>query len=526
MTVARSGTVYLVGAGPGDPGLLTVHGRALLDACDAVVYDALVASQLVHDRALSATPASLHFVGKRGGDRESTRQDEINALLIQLAREGKAVVRLKGGDPFIFGRGGEEAQALAGAGIPFEVVPGVTAGIAGPAYAGIPVTHRGVAASVTFVTGTDNPQYEGGKTNWSALAQSGGTIVLYMSVARLPEIVAALIQGGLDHATPAAAIEWATTPEQRTIATTLAELSSAVREAKLSAPVITVIGAAAALRDEIRWFDLSESRPLLGVPVLVTRATAQAGSLSDRLRERGAAVTELPALRIEPSDPRRLIEGLARMSTYGHIIFTSLNAVDIVWDTLQSMGGDARAFAGVVVSAVGPSTASALAERGLRADVVPTRFVAEGLLEALASRADIVGARVLYPAAADAREILPDGLRALGASVDVIPIYRSVPDGRGADRVRPAIRDGRIALVTAASASAVRGYVDAVGEDLARRVPVVSIGPVTTEAARTQGLEVVGEAVTSTIPALVDAVVLAVRSGRTGASPGTQPRSA
>ena len=491
--------VYLVGAGPGDPGLLTVRGRALLDSCDAVVYDALVNPELVQR-------TESHFVGKRGGDGGSARQEEINALLVRLAREGKRVVRLKGGDPFVFGRGGEEAQSLAAAGIPFEVVPGVTAGVAAPAYAGIPVTHRGVATSVTFVTGNEDPSKPDLQTDWDALARGGGTIVLYMGVRRLPTITAALIRGGLGGDTPAAAIQWGTLPTQRTVVGTLATLVDDVAAAGLDAPVITVIGRAVDLRDEIAWFD---QRPLFGQRVLVTRAAARAGTLSERLRAAGANVLEMPVTRIEALDRRPLDDAVALLKDYQHLVLTSQNAVAFLWDALRATGLDARALTGVTVSAIGSATAEALLARGIVADIVPDRFVAEGLLDALATRGGVRGARVLYPAAEGARDVLPDGLRAMGATVDAIRVYRSVPDGAASDDMRQAIEERTVDLVTFTSASTVRGYVEAVGPSLAGRVRAASIGPITSDAARAAGIDVAIEAAEATIDGLVEAIVAA-----------------
>jgi uroporphyrinogen III methyltransferase / synthase len=492
-----TGTVYLVGAGPGDPGLLTVRARTLLDTCDAVVYDALANSELVRS-------TESYFVGKRGGDDGSSRQDEINALLVRLAREGKRVVRLKGGDPFVFGRGGEEAQALVVAGIPFEVVPGVTAGVAAPAYAGIPVTHRGVATAVTFVTGNEDPTKPDLQTNWRALAQAGGTIVLYMGVRRLRTIARSLVEGGLSPGTPAAAIQWGTLPAQRTVVGTLGTLADDVAAARLDAPVITVIGRAVDLRNEIAWYD---QRPLFGQRVLVTRAVSQAGSLSERLRAVGAEVLEMPVTRIEPLDRAALDAAVARIGEYQHLVITSQNAVTYLWDALRAAGRDARALAGVTVSVVGSATGEALLARGIVVDIVPERFVAEGVLAALAARGGMRGARVLYPTAEGARDALPEGLRAMGAIVDVIHVYRSVPDAEASGGMRQAIEAGEVDLVTFTSASTVRGYVEAVGPSLVRRVRAASIGPITSDAARAAGIDVVIEAAEATIGALVDAIV-------------------
>ena len=510
----RPATVYLVGAGPGDPGLLTVRARELLDTCDAVVYDALANPELLGGRnADERRPPELHFVGKRGGDGQSARQEEINGLLIRLGREGKRTVRLKGGDPLVFGRGSEEAQALAAAGVPFEIVPGVTAGIAAPAYAGIPVTHRGIATSVTFVAGHEDPTKDEPQTDWQALARAGGTIVLYMGVKRLTSIAAALVAGGMPGGTPAAAVQWGTYARQRTVVATVATLAERVAAERLAAPVITVIGQAVRLREEIAWF---ERRALFGRRILVTRARAQAGALSERLRELGADVLEAAATRVEPLDPAPLCEAIGRLGTaagYEWVVFTSQNAVRLFWEQLRAAGRDARAFAGSTVCAVGPATGEALLAHGIAVDVVPERFVAEGVLEALAGRADVPGARVLYATADRARDALPQGLRDMKAEVEVVPIYRSVVEGTGADALRAALTEGAVDLVTFTSASAVRGFIAAVGPELASRAPAASIGPITTEAARAAGMTVAIEASESTIPGLVEAIVGAAERG-------------
>lgn len=501
-----SGIVYLVGAGPGDPGLLTLRGGELLVTCDAIVYDALANPALlalanVADRE---NPVELHDVGKRGGAAESARQDEINALLVELGKEGKRVVRLKGGDPLVFGRGSEEAQALADAGVAFEIVPGVTAGIAAPAYAGIPVTHRGVSTSVTFVTGHEDPAKDTTTVDWSALAKSGGTIVLYMGVKTLPNIAAALIAGGLSSETPAAAIQWGTYAKQRTVTATLATLSDTIRREGVSAPVITVIGGVAALRDEIAWFD---RRPLFGKRIVVTRARSQAASLSERLIAAGADVIEMPATRIEAMDAAPMRVALEKLGEYRWAIFTSQNAVRLFWDQLRAVSLDARALHSVKIAAVGPSTAGALLDCGLAVDVAPNRFVAEALLDTLRDRTDVRGARVLYVCAEGARDVLPDGLADLGATVDRVELYRSAPDGEGATELRARLLGDGADLVTFTSASSVNAFVDAVGLEAAKIAPAASIGPITTTAAASAGLSVAIEATESTISGLVDAII-------------------
>ena len=484
---------------------MTVRGKQLVETADAIVYDALANPALLPPDAKETGAPELYYVGKRGGAgaRESVPQDDINSLLVKLAREGKRVVRLKGGDPFVFGRGSEEAQACNDATVPFEVVPGVTAGIAAPAYAGIPVTHRGLATSVTFVTGHEDPAKASTQTNWTALAKAGGTIVLYMGVKTLPAIARALIDGGMPEEIPAAAIQWGTLWKQRTIVGTLATIAAKAEAENLTAPVITVIGWSVVLRDEIAWL---EKRPLFGKRIVVTRAMQQASALSDKLRDAGADVIEVPATRIARLDLSPLREAMPRLADYQWLVFTSQNAVAIFWEQLLASGRDARALAGLKLSAVGPATAGALLERGLAVDTIPARFVAEALLEVMAARDDVRGSRVLYVTAEGAREVLPAGLRELGAEVDVIQAYRSISDEEGSGSLTKAIESGKVHLVTFTSGSAVRAYVDVVGADLASRVPAASIGPQTSEALRAAGIEVKYEAQESTIDGLVSAI--------------------
>jgi uroporphyrinogen III methyltransferase/synthase len=507
VSARAEGIVFLVGAGPGDPGLLTVRGRDLLAGCDAIAVDALANPAIVASARAANPGVEVHEVGKRGGSGESWSQDDINALLVRLGKEGKCVVRLKGGDPLVFGRGSEEAQVLAAAGVAFELVPGVTAGVAAPAYAGIPVTHRGVATSVTFVTGHEDPAKPETQTDWAALARAGGTIVLYMGVKTLPRIAAALVSGGMPPETPAAAIQWGTHARQRTVTATIASLAEAAVREGITAPVITIIGNVVSLRDEIAWFD---RRPLFGRRIVVTRSSAQAGTLHTALAELGADVLEMPALRIEPIGAAELRAALDRTDQYDWIVLTSQNAVAIVWDALRDTGRDARALNGRKIACVGRATAEALLARGIAADLVPTRFSGEGVLEAMTPRDDVRGARVLYLAAEGARDVLPEGLRLLDCTVDVVRIYRSVSDGGGAEPLRAALAEGTVHAVTFASASAVRGYVEAVGPELARRAPAVSIGPVTSAAAIDAGLTLIGESKEASIAELARTVVQAL----------------
>jgi uroporphyrinogen III methyltransferase/synthase len=500
------GKVFLVGAGPGDTGLITVRGKQLIDSADAVVYDALANTALLPPGARETGTPELYYVGKRGGAKDSVTQDEINALLVKLAREGKRVVRLKGGDPFVFGRGSEEAQALNDSSVSFEVVPGVTAGIAAPAYAGIPVTHRTLATSVTFVTGHEDPAKPGTQTNWSALAKAGGTIVLYMGVKTLAGISKALIDGGLPGEIPTAAIQWGTHAKQRTVVATLETIAAKAEVQNITAPVITVIGWSVVLRDELNWF---EQRPLFGKRIVVTRATQQAPILSEKLREVGAEVIEMPATQIARLDPTPLRGAIDNIGDYDWLIFTSQNAVGIFWEQLLGRSKDSRALAGLRIAAVGPATAGALLEHGITVDVIPERFVAEGLLEMLRERDDVAGKEVLYVTAEGARDLLPTGLREMGVEVRIIEAYRSIPDGLGAQTLARAIESGNVDLATFTSASAVRGYIEAVGEDLALKVPAASIGPQTSAALTEAGIEVKVEAEESTIDGLVTAVLRA-----------------
>jgi uroporphyrinogen III methyltransferase / synthase len=504
------GIVYLVGAGPGDPGLLTVRGQELLDTCDALVYDALANPELV---ARVGRRVPTHDVGKRGGSSESAKQEAINTLLISLAREGKRVVRLKGGDPFVFGRGSEEAQALAAAKIAFEIVPGVTAGIAAPAYAGIPVTHRGISTSVTFVTGHEDPSKPETQVDWNALARIGatGTIVLYMGLKTLPSIVHALIRGGLAPDLPAAAVHWGTHVRQRTVIATLSTLAARAAAEGVTAPVITIIGRTVNLHDEIAWF---ETRPLFGRRIVVTRATVMGGTLAQKLRALGADVLEAPTTTIEPVDTAAIDAVIEKLERYDWLILTSQVGVRLFWDALRRAKLDSRALHGIRIGVIGPATAAALREHGVEGDVIPQRFVGEGLLESLTAEASIRGANVLYAAAADAREVVPRGLREAGASVDVVALYRSVPNEPVGISLREAIDGESVDVVTFASGSAVDGFVELVGAERATRSRAVSIGPITTAAARSHSIEVVAEASEATIDALVDAVVATSATGR------------
>jgi uroporphyrinogen III methyltransferase/synthase len=502
---ARSGVVYLVGAGPGDPGLMTARALELVASADVIVHDRLIPAEALAD---ARRDAEVLYVGKEPGD-ASVPQDRIEEMLATCAKKGKSVVRLKGGDPFVFGRGGEEAEALADAGVPFEVVPGVTAGVAAPAYAGVPVTHREDASAVAFVTGHEDPAKGGSDDDdgsaegldYSALAAFPGTLVFYMGVKELPAITGRLIAAGRNASEPAAVVERGTLPDQRTVTATLGEVAEAASEAEVRPPAVTVIGPAAARRERIAWL---EHRPLHGKRVVVTRARAQASELARRLASLGAEPVELPAIRIEPRiDSKEVRQAIESLHSYALVCLTSPNGVRLLFEAMAEQGRDARALANATVAAIGPGTAAALAERGVIPDVVPERFVAEALVEALA-KLDLNGKPALLARAAEARDVLPDALRDRGAEVDVVTLYETTaekPEPEALERVAEAD------YVTFTSSSTVRNFVQAVGDGIPRDARVVTIGPVTSDAAREAGLSINVEAERHDIDGLVEALV-------------------
>ncbi|MBU1277444.1 MAG: uroporphyrinogen-III C-methyltransferase [Proteobacteria bacterium] len=485
-----SGKVYLVGAGPGDPGLLTLKGARVLASCDALVYDWLANPELLE---LAPESALRIYVGKKGGD-HTMSQSRINQLLCDLAADGKTVVRLKGGDPFVFGRGGEEASALAKKGLAFEVVPGVTSAIAAPAYAGIPVTDRRATTEVAFVTGHEDPSKPESTIKWDALAQIG-TVVFLMGVKNLSNICARLIEAGRDPATPAAAIRWGSTPQQETVSGTLADLPGRVKKAGLKPPAITIVGQVAALRDELAWF---EKLPLFGKRILVTRARAQASRLSQDLSALGAKVIEVPTIAfLPPDDPEPLATAIDLLEDFHWVIFTSPNGVEAFFTVLGEAGKDARALAGCKLAAIGPATATALAGHGLTAEVTARTFQAEGLIEALQSHR-LTGQRVLIPRAAEAREVLPETIASWGNLVQVVPAYRTVRPPESTMLLAQALSEGLDAITFTASSTVTNlmEMLDQTGrEELVRQskqgeLTIAAIGPITADTARGYGLQV------------------------------------
>ncbi|HYH60513.1 MAG TPA: uroporphyrinogen-III C-methyltransferase [Solirubrobacterales bacterium] len=481
---ARAGVVFLVGAGPGDPGLMTARSLELIASADAILYDRLIPGGAL---AGAREDAELVYVGKAPGD-VAMPQARIGAELVERAQRGLSVVRLKGGDPFVFGRGGEEAEACHEAGVEFEVVPGVTSGVAAPAYAGIPVTHRDDASAVAFVTGHEDPAKPETVLDWEALARFPGTLVLYMGVKNLPDIARRLSETGRDPDEPAAAIERGTLPGQRVAVATLSTLAGEVERLGLRPPSILVFGPVAARREDIEWL---ERRPLYGKRVVVTRARAQASGMARTLEALGAEVVELPAIRIEPTtDSDEVRAAVESLHTYALVCLTSPNGARLLFEAMDAAGRDARALSQAQVAAIGPGTARALRERGVIADVVPERFVAEALVEAL-SVVPIQGKPVLVARAAEARDVLPDALRDRGAEVDVVALYETVRETPSKEDIERAMAAD---YVTFTSSSTVKNFLEVTDGRVPENARIVSIGPVTSETAREAKLEVAVEA--------------------------------
>lgn len=507
--MSGAGRVFLVGAGPGDPGLLTCRARELLQAADVVVHDALISPEIME---LVPPGVERLFAGKRGGG-NAVPQERINEVLLELVLAGKQVVRLKGGDPYLFGRGAEEARYLAAHGVTVEVVPGVTAGTAAAAAAGIPLTHRADASAVAFVTGHEDPGKEQSALDWDALSRVG-TLCLYMSLGNL-EHLAAELTARLGKATPAAVISRAATPRQRTVVGTTADIAARVREAGLKAPALVLVGKVVRHREQLDFF---ERRPLFGKRIVVTRAAAQAGKLLELLRREGAEALSFPTIRIvPPADPRPLREAAAAVSAFDWLVFTSVNGVEAFFAALAASDLDARVLSGVKVAVIGSAGAERLRSFGLRPDLVPESFVAENLLAALLKTAGNVaeekplsGRRFLLPRAAQTRPVLADGLRAAGAEVKEVVAYETTTDTESAGAAAATVlTEGKVDAVTFTSGSTVKNFVARLGPEKLRRVlssgrlKCVSIGPITSQTMRELGLPVAAEASPHDIPGLV-----------------------
>jgi uroporphyrinogen III methyltransferase/synthase len=485
---SNPGTVYLVGAGPGDPGLITVAGRDALARADVVLYDRLAHPSLLR---YARPGAELLFVGKKSAQ-HFVRQEDTNALMADRALEGKTVVRLKGGDPLVFGRGGEEGEYLRERGVPFVFVPGVTSAIAAPAYAGIPVTHRDAASSFAVITGHERDDAKESGTReagaaeqrrrWDRIAHAADTLLFLMGVEALPEITARLIENGRAPETPVALVQWGTWTRQRTVTGTLASIVDVAREAGITAPAVTVIGDVVNWRERLRWFDTG---PLFGKRILITRAREQASALSERLRSLGAEPVEFPTIRIQaPADGYAALDAaLGNLAGYDWVVFTSANGVAHAFERLAAAGHDARAFGAAKVAAIGPATADALRERGIRPDFTPTEFVADAVLAQFPE--PVAGKRILIPRAAEAREVLPGTWREQGATVDVVPAYETVLETDGADEVRAMLAVGEIDAITFTSSSTVKNFVQAMdGTPVPPSTLLAAIGPVTAQTCR------------------------------------------
>jgi len=497
------GKAYLVGAGPGDPGLLTLKGLEALKEADCVIYDFLANSRLLEH----AKPgAETIYVGKKGSEK-TLPQEEISRLLVDKAKKGKTVVRLKGGDPFIFGRGGEEAEELAAAGIEFEVVPGVTSAVAAPAYAGIPLTHRDLSSAVTFITGQENPLKERPNIAWDRLSTGRGTLVFLMGWKNLSLITEKLLANGWAPSTPVALVRWGTMTKQVSIVGRLDDITGLARGEDMKPPVVIVVGEVVALREKLNWF---ESKPLFGKRVLVTRALEQAGDFTRILEKEGAEPIAFPTIKTtSPPSWKELDRGIKRLSTYDWAMFTSVNGVKYFFERLYKTGYDIRELKDVRICAIGPMTARAIERLGIKVDLMPKEFKAEGILEALGRR-KIKGKRFLLARALKAREILPDEIRRLGGRIDVAPAYRTVRPSKEAGELDRLLREGSIDIATFTSSSTVTNFAAMFGKkklpELLENCKVACIGPITADTARGFGIRVDIMPRDYTIPALTRAM--------------------
>jgi len=504
----KIGKVYLVGAGPGDPGLITVRGKSLLEKAEVVIYDYLAGKKLLKHAPVSA---ELVYVGKKGGVQHSHTQEEINQMLVDHALLGKMVVRLKGGDPFIFGRGGEEVQRLHAAGIPFEVVPGVTSATAAATYAGIPITHRDYTASVAFLTGHEDPTKENSGIDWSKLATGVGTLVIYMGIKNLPIIVANMIKYGRDPKTPVAVVRWASTPEQRSVVGTLETIAQVVVDAGIKPPSLIIIGEVVSLRSTIDWY---EKRPLFGKKIIVTRTREQASDLVAGLEEYGANCLEYSTINIQPVDSYEALDDeLERINEYHWILFTSLNGVKYFFERLYGKGMDARQLKGPEIAVVGKSTADLLLKYGVHADLIPAVFTGEGLAESLLDQG-VEGRNILIPRVLHGPEMLPETLRGAGAQVTVVPVYQNCPAQGDKEFLRAELKKGGVDMVTFTSSSTVRNFLALLDEEkqaelkeLLAGVKIAAIGPITGKTVTDSGLRVDVQPEQHTIPAMIEAIV-------------------
>ncbi|MGW8194413.1 MAG: uroporphyrinogen-III C-methyltransferase [Desulforhopalus sp.] len=507
-TKQEVGKVYLVGAGPGDPGLITVRGKKLLEKAEVVFYDYLASKKLLRH---APSGAEFVYVGKKGGGCHTHTQAEINQMLVDRALAGRTVVRLKGGDPFIFGRGGEELEKLFAAGVPFEVVPGVTSATAAATYAGIPITHRDYTATVAFLTGHEDPTKETSNIDWAKLATGAGTLVIYMGIKNLPIIVENLIKNGRDPHTPVAVVRWASTPEQRSVVGTLETITQVVKDAGIRPPSLIIVGEVVKLRDTIDWY---EKRPLFGKKIVVTRTREQASDLVAGLEEFGANCIEYSTIRIKAVESYEVLdEELERLNEYHWILFTSLNGVKYFFERLYAKGMDARDLKGPDIAAVGKSTADLLLRHGIKVDLIPSTFTGEGLAESLLDQG-VEGRNILIPRGLHGRKILPETLRGAGAQVTVAPVYQNCPVQGDRERLITELEEGGVNMITFTSSSTVRNFVAMLDmksqEELQKilaGVKIATIGPITAKTVVDSGLQVDVQPEAFTIPDLIRAIV-------------------
>jgi uroporphyrinogen III methyltransferase / synthase len=499
-STSKWGKVYLVGAGPGDLGLVTLRAKECIENADVIVYDHLANPETL---GWARDEAEIIYVGKTPGETQISQQ-EINAVLIEKARERKQVVRLKGGDPFVFGRGAEEAQKIADAGIPFEIVPGITSSVAGPAYAGIPVTHRAYNSHVTFFTGHEDPAKTESAIDYAALAKLGGTQVMLMGVERLGSITSEMIKHGVRGDLPVALVRWATTGQQETLTGTLQDIAQKAVANDFAAPAVAVFGEVVALRDKLNWYE--KKRPLLRKRIVVTRTRKQASVLSSKLRALGAYVIELPTIRIEPpSDLREFAELVQDAHIYDWIVFTSANGVEAFFNIFFKLYDDAREIGGARIAAIGPATAQRVKDFHLHVDLQPEEFVAEDVVREFKKEGSIENLKILLVRAEKARDVLPKELSALGAIVDEAFAYRTVPETRDASGARGQLAKDGADLITFTSSSTVENFLG-LGLPWPKGMQVASIGPITSQTARDNGLKVDVEAKRHDIDGLVDAI--------------------
>ncbi len=495
--------VYLIGAGPGDPGLITIKGLECIENADVIIYDYLASPMFLQHAKKNA---EIIYVGKKGGD-HTLSQDKISALIVEKANMGLTVARLKGGDPFIFGRGAEEVEELIKAGISFEIVPGVTSAIAAPAYAGIPLTHRSFTSTVAFVTGHEDPTKEESSINWAALAKGMGTIVFLMGVKNLPNITSQLIGHGMDNDTPVALVQWGTTSRQFTITGTLDNIVERVKSAGLKSPAIIIVGQVIKLRETMQWF---ENRPLMGKRIVVTRAREQASELVKVLSDLGAECLECPTIKVVPPDDWKPLDtAIENLFSYDWLVFTSVNGVNFFFERLFKQNRDVRALSNLRTASIGPATAKRMFDFGLKSDIVPKNYIAESVIEAFAQE-DIKGKRVLLPRAKEARPILPVELAKMGAEVNEVTAYRTEEVRDNVDILMTGLEQGTVDLITFTSSSTVKNFhaiiPPAKFNDLMKGVTIAAIGPITADTAKELGIDIHIIAKSYTIPGLCDAI--------------------